>query len=129
MFFLSVSKRIYYLLYKASSRVQICWRRLESEDILDEDDLDAVGVEGVGLANDLVVNDGRGGDTVSVTGAGRLSSPGELVSALVSLLLVLDNLVGSSKDNDVAGTEGNTTDLGAREITVDQETVLRDSGD
>ena len=95
--------------------------------VLDEDNLDAVGVEGVGALDDLVVDDGRGGDTIGIAGASALGSEGKLMGALVGLVLILDDLVGTSENDHVASTKGDTADLGARKISMDELAVLGDS--
>jgi len=101
---------------------------LESKSLLDKNNLDTAGGKGRVGADDLVVSKGRGGDTIGITGTGRLSGESKLVGASPGLLLVLDDLVGASKNDDMASTKGDTTDLGAREISVSELAVLGDSG-
>lgn len=102
---------------------------LESKSLLDENDLDTAGVEGVASPKHLVVNKGGGGDTVGITGTSGLGGESKLGGTSEGLLLVLDDLVGTSKDNDVGSAKGNTTDLGAGEITVGELTVLGNGSD
>lgn len=102
---------------------------LESKSLLDENNLDAAGVEGVAGPKDFIVNKGRGGDAVGITGTSRLGREGKLGGTSKGLLLILDDLVGTSKDNDVGSAKGDTTDLGAGEIAVGELTVLGNGSD
>lgn len=75
------------------------------------------------------MNKGGGGDAIGITGTSRLGGDSKLGSTSKSLLLVLDDLVGARKDNDVGSAKGNTTDLGAGEIAVGELTVLGNGSD
>lgn len=99
----------HYLLYIDARSVGT--RCLEAKRFLDKDDLDTVRIERVGLPDNIVVHDSRRRDTVCVASASTLCSKSKLLCSLVGFHFVLDNLVGSNKDNHIGSTKGNASDL------------------
>lgn len=68
----------------------------------------------------------RGLEDLSREGTSSRNAP--LHSTLVSLINILNNLVGANNNDDVLSTKGNTSNLGTGQITVGHSTSLGDGG-
>lgn len=86
---------------------------LSAKSLVDEQHLNTVRVEGVGSTDNLVVVQTSARSLEDLTREGTSEGKAPLDSPLVGLSLVLDNLVGSHDDDDILGSKGNTSNLGA----------------
>ena len=102
--------------------------RLESEGIVNKNDLDASRGKRVGSPKYFEIHNSRGRNTVGIASTSRLGSKGKLVGAGPGLVLILDNLVGTDDNDNVSSAEGDTADLGTGEISVGELAILGDSG-
>lgn len=102
---------------------------LVSQSLVDNNDLDTARVERVGLSDDLVVSDVRSRQSISDSDTGTLQWQSKGLCTLPGLQLIPDDLVGACDHDDVTGTEGHTSDLGARKIAVGDVTGLGDGCD
>ena len=103
-------------------------RYLESKSLVDQKNLNTSRSERALLKQQLVVahRGTRGLEDLSREGAGSRNAP--LHSTLVSLIDILDNLVGTNNNDNVLGTKGNTSNLRTGQITVGHSTGLGDGG-
>lgn len=102
---------------------------LESKGLIDQQDLDAITVEGVGVVDDLVVGQGGGGRLEDLAAVGRGQRHAPLSSALKSLRIVLDDLVDSCNNNDLASTVRDRADFGTGLVTMAHRSSKSDGAD